>query len=252
MARIPAHAPHMVATLGGLLALPLGLAVLLLPLLATELSRPRDSAWGALVLLLGLVLVTSADRLSGAPMLGVIGTALLLGRLGVEVGQGRWRQLSEEEKRRLGSLERWQTSFRQLGATIGGGAEQLGGLVAGMGERLGRGLGTIGTPGAAKAGARSKGKRWVRPEPEAMPQGAILPGSDSPQEAGGVGTPEPRGDGVSTAMDQAQPAPPAAAEPPAAAAAAAPTVPCAGESEPAAGPPATTGPDGEAAAGRTG
>ena len=30
----------------------------LLPLLAVELSRPRDGAWGALVLLLGLVLVT--------------------------------------------------------------------------------------------------------------------------------------------------------------------------------------------------
>ena len=56
----------MLATLGGLLALPLGLSVLLLPLLLPELSRPRDSAWGALILLLGLVLVTSADRLSGA------------------------------------------------------------------------------------------------------------------------------------------------------------------------------------------
>ena len=45
----------MVATLGGLAALLVGLAILLLPLLATELSRPRDSAWGAVMLLLGLV-----------------------------------------------------------------------------------------------------------------------------------------------------------------------------------------------------
>jgi len=173
----------MVTTLGGLLALLLGLAVLLLPLLATELSRPRDSAWGALVLLLGLVLVTSADRLSGAPMLGVLCTALLLGRLGVEVGQGRWRQLSEEEQQRLGSLERWQTSFSQLGATVAGAAGQLGGLASGLGERVGQGLGSS-AQGAAKAGGRSKGKRWVRPEPEAAPQESRAASADAaPLEA---------------------------------------------------------------------
>lgn len=52
----------MLATLGGILALVLGLVILLLPLLATELSRPRDSFWGAVVLLLGLVLVTKIGR----------------------------------------------------------------------------------------------------------------------------------------------------------------------------------------------
>lgn len=52
----------MLATLTGDLCLLAGLAVLLLPLLATELSRPRDGAWGAIILLLGLVLVTSSDR----------------------------------------------------------------------------------------------------------------------------------------------------------------------------------------------
>jgi len=51
----------MFATLGGTLTLLVGLAVLLLPLLANELSRPRDAAWGAVVLLLGLVLVTCAE-----------------------------------------------------------------------------------------------------------------------------------------------------------------------------------------------
>jgi len=174
----------MVATLGGLLALPLGLAVLLLPLLATELSRPRDSAWGGLVLLLGLVLVTSADRLSGAPMLGVVCAGLLIGRLGMEVGLARWRQLSEEEQRRLGSLERWQTSFSQLSATISGAAGQLGGLASGLGERVGQGLGSSAAQGAAKAGGRSKGKRWVRPEPEAAPQESRAANADAaPLEA---------------------------------------------------------------------
>jgi hypothetical protein len=37
------------------------------------------------VLLLGLVLVTSADRLSGSPMLAVLCGGLLIGRLGLEV-----------------------------------------------------------------------------------------------------------------------------------------------------------------------
>ena len=84
----------MVASLSGSLALLVGLAVMLLPLLASELSRPRDALWGAVVLLLGLTLVTSADRLTGSPMLAVLCGGLLIGRLGLEVLQLRWRVLS--------------------------------------------------------------------------------------------------------------------------------------------------------------
>ncbi|WP_411874809.1 Ycf66 family protein [Vulcanococcus limneticus] len=157
----------MLATLGGLLALPLGLTVLLLPLLAPELSRPRDSAWGAVLLLLGLDLVTSADRLTGAPMLGVLCGALLIGRLGLEVGLGRWRQLTEEERQRLGSLERWSTSFRQLGITSAGLLERagagIGTLTAGIGP-LPAGSGGPGGGAPARSGGKRKGKRWVRPE----------------------------------------------------------------------------------------
>lgn len=91
----------MVATLAGASALLLGLALLLLPLLATELSRPGDSAWGALVLLLALVLVTSADRLTGSPMLAVISAGLLIGRLAVEVGRGAG--VSSARRNRSGS-----------------------------------------------------------------------------------------------------------------------------------------------------
>ncbi|MCX5961418.1 MAG: Ycf66 family protein [Cyanobacteria bacterium] len=157
----------MLATLGGLLALPLGLTVLLLPLLAPELSRPRDSAWGAVLLLLGLDLVTSADRLTGAPMLGVLCGALLIGRLGLEVGLGRWRQLTEEERQRLGSLERWSTSFRQLGITSAGLLERagagIGNLTAGIGQ-LPAGAGGLAGGAPARSGGKRKGKRWVRPE----------------------------------------------------------------------------------------
>lgn len=149
----------MLATLGGFLALLLGLLLLLLPLLAAELSRARDSVWGAVVLLLGLVLVTSAERLTGAPMLAVLCGGLLIGRLGVEVGQGRWRLLSEEERQRLWSVERWQTSLSQIGASLGRLLQLASGVVAGLGSWL-----------AERRAARpASTKRWVRPEAAAAP-----------------------------------------------------------------------------------
>ncbi|MCP9942206.1 hypothetical protein KBY70_07385 [Cyanobium sp. ATX 6E8] len=152
----------MLATLGGLLALLLGLAILLLPLLATELSRPRDSVWGAVVLLLGLILVTSADRLTGAPMLGVLCGGLLIGRLAAEVSQGRWRQLSQEEQQRLWSKERWQTSLQQAGATVTHLIAQVGASSTGLGQWL-----------AERRQPKTSGKRWVRPE-EPEPAGTVV------------------------------------------------------------------------------
>lgn len=146
----------MLATLGGFLALLLGLLLLLLPLLASELSRARDSVWGAVVLLLGLVLVTSADRLTGAPMLAVLCGGLLIGRLGVEVGQGRWRLLSEEERQRLWSWERWQTSLNQIGASLGRLLQLASGVVGGLGSWLAE----------RRASRPATTKKWVRPEAE--------------------------------------------------------------------------------------
>jgi hypothetical protein len=145
--------PLMVATLAGLGALLLGLALLLLPLLATELSRPGDSAWGALVLVLALVLVTSAERLSGSPMLAVISGGLLVGRLTVEVGRGRWLQLTPEERVRLGTGERWRTSLSQARTAFMG-------LLEAVGQQGAALLARWREPGSSKA----SGKRWVRPE----------------------------------------------------------------------------------------
>ncbi|MEA5474489.1 hypothetical protein VB716_09680 [Synechococcus sp. CCY9201] len=146
----------MLATLGGSLALLLGLAVLLLPLLAQELSRPRDAVWGAVVLLLGLVLVTSADRLVGAPMVAVLCGGLLIGRLGSEVGQARWRQLTPEEQQRLWSLERWRTSLQQLLVAVGKLIELVMGLATGLASWI-----------QERRQPRSVTKRWVRQEPAA-------------------------------------------------------------------------------------
>lgn len=143
----------MLATLAGFLALLLGLLLLLLPLFVTELSRPRDSAWGAVVLLLGLVLVTSAERLTGAPMLAVLCGGLLVGRLGGEVAQGRWRALSDEERQALRSAERWNRSFNQLAAVAASLLQSTAALVAAVSLWL-----------AERRQGRSHGKRWVRAE----------------------------------------------------------------------------------------
>ncbi|MDM7958746.1 MAG: Ycf66 family protein [Synechococcus sp. WH 8007] len=145
----------MLATLGGTLALLVGLTVMLLPLLATELSRPRDAAWGAVVLLLGLTLVTSADRLTGSPMLAVLCGGLLIARLGSEVLQSRWRMLTPEEQQRIASLERWQTSLGELFSSSSKAAAVLN-------ETGGSLLSAF--KGGPKPGKTRK--RWVRSETE--------------------------------------------------------------------------------------
>lgn len=150
----------MLASLSGCLALALGLAVMLLPLLTPELSRPRDAVWGAVLLLLGLVLVTGADRLSGSPMLAVLCGGLLIGRLGGEVMQLRWSQLTPEEQQRLSSLERWQASFSELTTTLNRVAGALSESLAILTATLQRGSGRSKPTGS--------GKRWVRPEPETV------------------------------------------------------------------------------------
>ena len=158
----------MLASLSGSLALAIGLAVMLLPLLSPELSRPRDAAWGALVLVLGLTLVSSADRLTGSPMLAVLCGGLLVGRLGSEVMQLRWRQLTPEEQQRLASRERWQesaseltTSMGVLGASLGRSGSVIATSVASLTAAL-----KGGSKGSAgQGGSRRSGKRWVRPEP---------------------------------------------------------------------------------------
>ena len=147
----------MVASLSGTLALLVGLAVMLLPLLAMELSRPRDSVWGAVVLLLGLTLVTSADRLTGSPMLAVLCGGLLIGRLSLEVLQLRWRVLTPQEQQRLLSVERWQTSLKELAATIARGVAAVAATSTTLAAALRRG-------GGAKP---TTGKRWVRADSEA-------------------------------------------------------------------------------------
>jgi len=133
----------------GDLTLLLAFAVLLLPILVTELSRPRDALWGAIGLVLGVSLVTNNDRMFGGLMLVVISGTLLIGRLGYEVAQSRWQQLSDEEKKRLGSMERWQTSVQQASAAIA----QLGGIFKDLIKF-----------GSKTSNSKKSQKKWIRPE----------------------------------------------------------------------------------------
>ncbi len=108
----------MLAIIAGDISLLLGFVILLLPLIITELSRPRDAFVGAILLFLGIVLISQSDRFLGAPMLAVVFGSVLIGRLGFEISESRWRQLSTQEKKRLFSLDRWFTGFKELGAAL--------------------------------------------------------------------------------------------------------------------------------------
>ncbi|ABX08191.1 Ycf66 family protein [Prochlorococcus marinus] len=104
----------MLAVFIGDLSVLVGFVILILPLVLTELSRARDSLWGALVIILGLILITENDRFTGTPMLAVLLGALIISRLLLEVSNNRWQQLSPEEKIALKSFQKWNISIRQL------------------------------------------------------------------------------------------------------------------------------------------
>ena len=159
------------AVLIGSLALVAGLLLMLLPLVASELARPRDSFWAAVVLLLGLVLVTASDRLTGAPMLGVLCGGLLIGRLGSEVGQQRWGALEPAQQQRFSETSYWKQQLEQL---RGAAAKLLaaGGIIASwLQERLKK---------------PEVSKRWVRADAtgEATPTETEPTNTDPSADAG--------------------------------------------------------------------
>lgn len=138
----------MLAVLIGALALVAGVMLLLLPPLVPLLARPRDGLWAALVLLLGLVFVTAADRFTGAPMLGVLCSGLLIGRLASEVGEQRWLQLEPSERQLLRDRSHWQKRLQTLASSLA--------VVFASLQELRR--------------KPEQNKKWVRPEtPEAAP-----------------------------------------------------------------------------------
>ena len=108
----------MVVSIFGYLFLFVGTLILALPLMLVELSRPRDWLTGGLFLFLGLFLIVENDLLRNSINLLVISMTILYGKLIFEIIQTRWYQLSSEEKKRIGSFQRWFESFKQLGQSF--------------------------------------------------------------------------------------------------------------------------------------
>ena len=100
-------------------------------------------------------------------MLAVACGALLISRLGIEVAQSRWHQLSPEEQQRLSSRERWATSLQQLVATL----MSFGGSVGSLAKTIQPSRPTN-SKQPKREGASKTGKRWVRPESDSPPSAA--------------------------------------------------------------------------------
>ena len=126
-----------------------GLLILALPLILVELSRPRDWLMGGLFLFLGLFLLVQNDLLRDSINLLLISMAILYGKMIFEIIQTRWNQLSSEEKKRIGSFQRWFESLKQLGQSFG---------------LLSNSFLNFFTSFKTKSEKSLKEKRWVHPE----------------------------------------------------------------------------------------
>ena len=126
-----------------------GFLILGLPLMLVELSRPRDWLLGGLFSFLGLFLLVESDLLRGSINLLVIGMAILYGKMSSEIIQNRFYQLSAEEKKRIGSFDRWFESFKQLGQIL---------------TLLGSGSFSFFRSFTSKDKKPLKEKKWVHPE----------------------------------------------------------------------------------------
>ena len=199
----PVTTGSVLAVLIGSLALIAGLLLMLLPLVASELARPRDSFWAAVVLLLGLVLVTASDRLTGAPMLGVLCGGLLIGRLGSEVGQQRWGALEPAQQQRFSETSYWSEQLQQL---RGAAAKLLaaGGIVASwLQERLKK-------PEVSKRWVRADATAEATPsetEPTATEPSADTDGSNEAAEISAEVAPEPEPEAEAEPEPELEPEP---------------------------------------------
>ena len=139
----------MIVSIFGYLFLFVGLLVLALPLMLVEISRPRDWLMGGLFLFLGLFLLVENELLGGSIDLLVISMAILYAKMILEIIQNRWYQLSSEEKKRIGSFQRWFESFKQLGQSF---------------ALLGKGFINFFASFWTKSEKPLKEKKWVHPE----------------------------------------------------------------------------------------
>ena len=139
----------MIISIFGYFFLLVGILILALPLIFVELSRPRDWLMGGLFLFLALFLLEENDLLGNSINLLVISMAILYGKLLLEIIQNRWHHLSLEEKKQIGSFERWFESFRQLGKIL---------------AQLGKGLLNFFQSFITQSEKAQKEKKWVHPK----------------------------------------------------------------------------------------
>ena len=139
----------MVVSIFGYLFLLVGLLILALPLILIELSRPKDWIMSGLFLFLGLFLQVEKEILRGSINLLVISMAILYGKMILEIFQNRWNQLAPEEKKGIGSFQRWFQSFKQLGQVL---------------ASLGHGFINLFIGLITQAEKPLKEKKWVHPD----------------------------------------------------------------------------------------
>ena len=154
----------MVVSIFGYLFLFVGLFIMALPLVLVELSKPRDWLMGGLFLFLGLFLLVENDLLRGSINLLVFSMAILYGKMILEIFQTRWYQLSSEEKKRIGSFQRWFESFKQLGQSF---------------ALIGNGFLNFFKGFTTKSEKPLKEKKWVHPELKEEVKKKALEGSGS-------------------------------------------------------------------------
>ncbi|TGG84862.1 MAG: hypothetical protein ERJ69_02860 [Aphanocapsa feldmannii 288cV] len=164
----------MFALATGLLTFLWGTMLLLLPLLLPDLSRGLDQLWGILVLILGLAWVSDADQLDGVSTLGVLITGLLLTRLSLEIAQGRWQALSDEQRRSVIAGEAFSPQV-------------VSGRLAKLLTNLGKGLQLLSMVRTKLIQLfkprQASSKQWVRQEQPATPTATPL--STAQEERGG-------------------------------------------------------------------
>ena len=139
----------MVVSIFGYLFLFVGTLILALPLILVELSRPKDWLMGGLFLFLGLFLLVENEVLRGSINLLVVSMAILFGKMILEIFQNRWYQLGSEEKKKIGSFQRWFESFKQLGQSF---------------ALVGKGFLNFFKGFTTKSEKPLKEKKWVHPE----------------------------------------------------------------------------------------
>ena len=154
----------MLISLFGYVFLFVGLLILGLPLLLVELSRPRDWLIGGLFLFIGFFLLVENDLLRGSINFLVVSISILFGQLISEIIQNRWNQLGFEEKKRIGTFERWFESFKQLSQII----KLLCNSFFNFFKRFG-----------TKSEKSLKEKKWVHPELKEEIKNKVVVKSDS-------------------------------------------------------------------------